>query len=839
MKTKLITYLVSIGMMLLITVIYFKPQIFENKRLYQGDALQFEGMTKQSVDYYKKTKEIAFWNIAMFSGMPNYITGALPSARGQYPSRLLYLFPIITFPESLFTTAVFLNTLLYAFLGILCFGVRPYWAAVGAICFALGTHSIILIEVGHSTKLEAIATSALILGGIHLIFRNKIWWGALATLAGIIRNMQAEHSQITFYLLWVVLIFVGVEIYFLFKQKDLKKIFIPIGLLTLVGALGLLSNLGGILMTNEYGKYTMRGGSELTTVTSDVQGKSQRSAKGLDKDYAFEWSQGIGETFTMLVPFWYGGSSSEKLQKGSQTYQLIERMAGKERMRDLEKNFRLPFYHGDQRFTAGPLYAGAVLVFLFVVGLFILEANYRYWMLGGAIICMMFAWGKNLAWFNYFLFDYFPFFNKFRSVSMALGLTLLIIPIGAFVTLQRLAEIDKFTNELKKKFSYATLGLLGLCVLLWLATAFIDYTTPSDVSTVQSIMGSNNPEGVTAMVNAIQADRQSFARADVLRSFTLIALSAALLYVALLGKLSKQYALIGVSLLAVGDLFFVGKRYLNYDNFVKNPTEQAHTPSAADLKILADTSYYRVFNIQNPFNEANTSYFHKSVGGYSPIKMGRYQDLIERAITPELNRFINDAQSGSLKFDQYHIFNMLNTKYLKYGEQENTVIVNEGCYGAAWFVSNIEKANSPDEEMEKLLTINTRTTAVIDVSKFSVTSTSFQIDSGATVTLLNRENPNKMLYEVNTSVSSFVVFSEVYYPDWQAKIDGKPANLVRVNYILRGLEVPSGKHSIELEFVPFYFYKMETLTKVGGWLAFAFLAFCGVMIWVENKKKNA
>ncbi|MCS7004476.1 MAG: YfhO family protein [Cytophagales bacterium] len=834
MKNSIVAYLVSIGLMLSITLIYFKPQIFNGKRIYQADLRQFEGMTKQAMDYYHKTKQVAFWNVAMFSGMPNYITGVLPSARAEYPSRLIYLFPIITLPESLFAPAVFLHVLMYSFLGLLCFGVRPIWAALGAICFALGTHTIILIEVGHSTKLEAIATSALILGGIHLVFTKKWWLGALAIIIGTIRNMQAEHAQMTFYLFWVVLIFVGVETYFLIKERQFKTAVFSLGISALAGGLGALSNIGGILMTKEYGKYTMRGGSELSESVSSEQ--SNRTADGLEKDYAFEWSQGIGETFTLVVPYWYGGSSSERLQKGLETYQLLERVVGKNRMKEIEKSFRLPFYHGDQRFTAGPLYAGVVLVFLFVLGMFILETRTRYWMLGGALICMMFAWGRNLAWFNYFLFDYVPLFNKFRSVSMALGITLLIIPVGAFITLQKLIDAEKLSDELKKRLIYATTGFLGLFVLLWFATNFIEYSTPSDEATVASIFGNDNKQLIELMVNALYSDRKNLARYDIFRSFVLVALSAGMIYLAFIGKLPRQYAWATVVTLAIGDLFLVGKRYLNYDDFIKNPREQAHTASPADLKILADTSYYRVFNIQNPFNEANTSYFHKSVGGYSPVKMSRYQDLIEKAITPELSRFVEDAQKGNLQFESYYIFNMLNTKYFKYGDRENDVILNPAHYGAAWFVSSLETVGSPNEEMQKLLSINTKTSAVIDTSKFSVSATSFQVDSTASIRLLYRENPNKMVYETNNIFPSFVVFSEVYYPDWQVKVDEKPTKLVRVNYVLRGLELPAGKHLVEMEFVPTYFYKMTLLTKIGGWLAFAFIGFCLFMIVLENKK---
>ena len=796
-KRDLLPHLLAVVVFFVITAAYFSPVLFEGKGLAQNDILQFKGGSKEIQDYRDNEDKQVLWTNSMFSGMPAYLIS-------------------VTFPGNLFQSAtkvlslglphlvsnIFL-TLVCAYILFVVMGMSTWLSIIGAIALAFTSYNIIILEAGHNTKSYAIAYAPLVLAGVIYTFRRNFWIGFALFTVALTLQLLANHMQITYYLMLMIVLYGIVEMVFAVKNNALAGFFKRVGILMVGALLAVGVNFGPLYTTLQYGKYSIRGKSELTPLDSE---KGQGS--GLDRDYAFNWSYGVSETITLLIPDYFGGSSTSELSEKSNTYQALQRMGVPPgQAKDIIK--RMPTYWGDQPFTSGPVYVGAIICMLFVLGLFIADKKIRYWLLAATILSAMLAWGKNFETFNYLMFDYFPGYNKFRAVAMALVIAQIAMPILAVFALYRLLYTSTAPAPvLTKKLLWAVGITGGICVLAILLGGTASFSSSSDQYLAQ--------QGFP--IDAIQDDRASMLRTDAIRSLVFILLAGAVLYFYLRKSINATTAVLGVGLLILVDLWAVDKRYLDGDDFTKNAVQNHFQPTPADQMILQDKDLnYRVYNVQNPFNDARTSYFHKSIGGYHGAKMRRYQDLIERQLS-----------KNNMK-----VLNMLNARYAITGQQDVPVQRIPGALGNAWFVEQVVPVNSPDEEIAALDNFEPATQAVVDVSKFPVQEKQYA-KAGSEIKLTSYD-PDHLVYEANAAQEGLVVFSEIYYKDgWNAYIDGNPAEHIRANYVLRALKVPAGKHKIEFKFEPEAYKLSNTVALISSILVIAVII--GAVVYAVRRK---
>ncbi|WP_051718974.1 YfhO family protein [Hymenobacter sp. IS2118] len=775
--------------------LYFSPIMFEGKSLTQHDITQFQGGAHEAQEYAKAMGREALWTNSMFSGMPTYLISL--HFPGDWSG---YLQSIMTLGLPAVVANLFL-ALLCGYILLVAIGVRPLVAVAGAVALGFSSYNIAILAAGHNTKSIALAYAPLVLAGVLVAYRRDKWLGAALFAVGLTLNVRANHLQITYYLLLLLAIFGIIELVAAIRAGRLPAFLQRTALLGLGAALAVGVSFGRLYTTLEYSKYSNRGRTELTT-PGPGQAPAASAADestGVDRDYAFQYSYGVGETITLLIPNFYGGASSMPLGTDSNLAKAglpQEYLAG------------MPTYWGQQSYTAGPVYMGAVVCFLFVLGLFVVDKRTRYWLLAGTVLSILLAWGKNFETFNYLIFDLLPGYNKFRAVSMALVIAQLAMPILGALALSRVlrprvvvpldptdaqqhpalakavgaakAPLSADATALLPKVLYAGAIAAGICVLAWLASFSFDFSAPID--------GELTKQGFTPeLLGALRADRADLLRGDVWRGLLFIGAALGVLYFYLKGRLNRMPAAALMVFLVLVDLWGVDKRYLGNDKFQSETIAQTFQPSPADQLILRDPDLsYRVLNVQNPFNEAQTSYFHKSIGGYHGAKLRRYQDLIERQIST------NNQQ----------VLNMLNTRYIITGDPKQPVQRNPGALGNAWFVREVKTVSSPDEEMAALSTLNPATEAVVDVSKFADQKAASYDVTGATIRLAGY-TPDELKYSYTSPQPGLVVFSEIYYADgWQAFIDGKPVPHIRANYVLRALPVPAGSHAIEFRFEP-------------------------------------
>ncbi|WP_022825375.1 YfhO family protein [Hymenobacter norwichensis] len=841
-------HLLAVLFFLVLAVLYFSPIVFGGKTLSQHDIVQFNGGAHELQLARAAGKEV-LWTNSMFSGMPTYLIST------RFPGDLsVYLHSIFT----LGLPAVVANLFLALVCGYILFvavGLTPMVSGVGAVALGFTSYNIVILAAGHNTKSLALAYAPLVLAGLIVAFRRNRWLGTALFALGLAMNVRSNHLQITYYLLLLVLVFGIVELVFAFREKRLADFMGRTVLLGLAALLAVGVSFGRLYTTAEYGKYSIRGRSELKTPAPADPGQPAPAAaagddgtggSGLDREYAFSYSYGIGETITLLIPNFYGGASQMKLSDNSATGKALSAL-GVPPVQLADYLAHMPTYWGDQPITSGPVYVGAIVCFLFVLGLLVADRRTRTWLAAGTLLSIVLAWGKNFETFNYLMFDYFPGYNKFRAVSMALVIAQLAMPLLAVLALGRvlrnrvvglaaagasthpsLAALSAKTTvdapetaDLKRKVLLALGVTVGVCVLAFLIGLGADFSAPIDAQLQQ--------QGFP--LDAIRQDRASLLRTDVLRSIVFIALAAGTLWFYLQRKLSAGMAAALVGILTLVDLWGVDKRYLNDDNFQTETVAQGFVPSAADQQILQDKDLsYRVLNLANPFNEAQTSYFHKSIGGYHGAKLRRYQELIERQISR------NNLQ----------VLNMLNARYIiqpaqgpqQEGQQGTPEQVqrNPGALGNAWFVNDIQKVQNPDQEINALTGLNPATTAVVDASKFPLSKTSYSAP-GSTIVLTKYE-PDALTYRATATADAFVVFSEIYYADgWNAYVDGKKVPYVRANYVLRALPLPAGSHTIEFKFEPTEYAIGNTVSLVSSVLLI--LALIGAVVYALRQKPSA
>ena len=787
-------HLAAIAVLLVITIAYFSPAVLDGKVIQQGDMLKADGMGNSQMKQYEETAEpgeFSAWSDAMFGGMP-YVSGY------GNPAPDLPKYKWIESPmKSLgYSDAGMVLVGLLSFYLLMCVMGASWWLALGgAIAFALASYNIIIIEAGHITKAYVIAYMPVTLAGLALLFKKKYLWGAVLSLLGVALSINNSHPQITYYLMLLcIFIYVGF-IVVKAKEKDWKEVGKVTALVVACTILAILPGAKNLYSMWDLSKHSIRGASELTVNPDNSQ---KEVSTGLDKDYAFAWSYGKSELLTLLVPNAYGGGSGGMLDKDSEFYK-----AAKAAGAQVGKEIQAPTYWGDKSFTSGPVYFGAVVCFLFVLGMFVVRNPMKWWLFAGAAFLTLLALGRNLDWFNDFMFHHLPMYNKFRTVEMALVIPGLVAPLIGFWGLKCILDGEVDAKKMKQGLIGALAITGGLSFILWLMPTLL-LSFQSDYDSYYRL-----PEQFYA---ALVADRKALASADALRSLLFILATAALVFWYFKAGNKKMVGTVmsvGVAILVLADLWTVDRRYLNDSNYVRPQKIKEHfTETVADKAILQDKSNFRVLNLNNPFLETNTSYYHHSIGGYHAAKLRRYQELIDHRLQMEIDSIIGAFQTAKTLGDFDRAFaacpslNMLNTRYIIYNP-EQPPLLNQSAYGNAWFVSNVEMVENADAEIAALDRIDPRHTAVVD-KRFASLLQGFtpQADSTASIEL-ESYRPNRLVYLTHAASEQLAVFSEIYYqPGWKATIDGKPAEHLRADWILRAMRIPAGEHEVVFEFRP-------------------------------------
>ncbi len=824
-------YFFAIIFFLLLSYAYF-PSLLEGKRMSQHDVKTFRGGAKEIIDYREETGEEALWTNSMFGGMPAYLISV------RYKTNLIKQFHLLIEAIPRPASQLFL-LLLGAYILFLVLKINPWLSMVGAIAFAFSSYNFIIILAGHNTKVIAIAYAAPLLAGVFMAFRGRRILGAALTGVFLSLQLLANHPQITYYTLFIVLFFGISELYFSVREKNLKDLFITGGVLIVAVVFALLSNYSSLATTMEYSPYSMRTKSELSVDEVD-------KTEGLNLSYATAWSYGIDETLTLLIPGFKGGSSDYNLSKSSDTYNALSR---------LDKNFANNFiehvnmYWGTQSSTSGPVYLGAIIVFLFVLGMFILNHRFKWWILAVSVLAIMLAWGKNFMALTEFFMHNVPGYNKFRTVSMVLVIPQIVIPILSLITLNTVLFKDVEKSRLLRglKWSVGITGGLAFIFLLIPSLAG-NFSSPSDLRMINAISG-NNSEVRQMLTNtllpALESDREAMLRTDAFRSLIFILLSAGLIYLYRIKsqKINEKLLIALFGLLFLADMWPVNKRFLNDSAFEpKSKVKQPYTATPANQAILQSQGLNeRVLNLTtSPFQEAHTSYFHQSLGGYHGAKMRRYQDLLDTHLMDEISMLIGALQSQNpdsidATLKDLNVMNMLNTKFIIINP-EGVPLINTSAMGNSWFVNNVIFAENADDELEKTVEIDIGSTAVTDI-KFSDYFMNKTFKESTTDRIeLKDYLPNKLTYSAYTENEQLAVFSEIYYPKgWEVYIDGEPTEHIRVNYLLRGLMIPPGEHTIIFTFRPDTYYNGEKVSLAGSLVLILLLI---AAIFYEYRKKN-
>ena len=796
---KVLPHLVAVVTFLVINVVYFYPQL-EGKVIQQGDVVSFNGMVKEAVDFNQLTGEDVLWTNAMFGGMPSYQIGGYSATNflPQIKNIIQFKFgdPIGTFNLSMIAMYIL----------CLVLGMSPWLGMIGAIAFTMGTNNFVLWEAGHTNKLQVLASASLIFSAIFMVYRNKQYLlGAIFFAFGMGLSLSLNHVQMTYF------ITIGLSIYFIAKlvQVTQTKTFTPFLKETLIlGIAGLIAlgpSAGTMLPTYEYSKDTMRGEPILKSVSNtDAQTSSETS--GLAWNYATQWSAGVLDVLNIIVPRSAGGSSAEKVGTNSALYKDL-----RSRGANVGADFRAPLYFGSMGSTSGIYYYGAIVCLLFFLGMQNVKGAIKWGLLGAVIFTILLSLGHNFALLNKPMFNYFPLYSKFRAPSSILGVTAIFFAILAILGLHQLIT-SKNRKSMERPLLIAMGIAVGLCLFMgFVGPAIFDFSGQSDARLQQA--GYN--------IDALITDRKTFLRNDALRSLGFILASGGLLFAFLKNKLKEPYLLLGLGALILLDLGTIGKRYLAHDDFsTPNVVEQNFTPRPVDQQIFAaeNINYnptevsaetlkrrgnYRVLDLSiSTFQSSSTSYFHNTVGGYNAAKLQRFQDIIDYHLTK--------GTPG--------VMNMLNAKYII--NQQQQLQQNSNALGNAWFVENIVKVNTPQEEIDALNTINTANDAVVLDQAFDSYIGNFDPQKNGTITLKDY-SPMQLVYESNTTSEQLAVFSEVWYgPDkgWQAYIDDQPVDHVRVNYLLRAVKVPAGQHIITFKFNPTTFKIGKTTTFLSSLL---------------------
>ena len=805
--------IVVIILFAVISFVYFFPAVTEGRVLSQHDAVAGIGAGEESKEYLERTGERTRWTNSIFGGMPTYqmapsyhSTDMLKGVESLYhlylPAYVWYVFVMM----------------LGFYILLRAFDFSVWLASLGAIIWAFSSYFFIIIAAGHIWKFVTLAYIPPTIAGMVLVYRGKYLSGGLLTAIFVALQIVSNHVQMSYYFLFVMLFMAvafGISAY---QKKELPRFFKATGVLVVAGVLGVCINLSNLYHTYEYSKETMRGKSELVKPDTHNQTKS-----GLERDYITQWSYGIGETFSLLVPNVKGGASvplaaNEKaMEKANPMYGSIYNQLGQ--------------YWGEQPGTSGPVYVGAFVMFLFILGLFIVKGPMKWALLAATVLSVLLSWGKNFMGFTDFFLDYIPMYDKFRAVSSILVIAEFTIPLLAMLALKQIIARPQIVKEQARAF-YISFGLTGGVALLFaLAPRFFfpSYVSSMEMQALQSIPA----DQLAPLIANLEEIRVSIFTSDAWRSFFVVAIGTALLWLYGMGKLKAKLTIGVLLLLCLVEMWDVNKRYLYDAQFVPQTARtEGFRPTDTDRAILEDkTLDYRVLNLaSNTFNENNTSYWHKSIGGYHAAKLRRYQEMIEEHISPEMSNLfkaVSEAGGDMAKVDAsaFPVLNMLNTRYFIFPLQggETMPLQNPYTLGNAWFVDEVQYVNNANEEIDALHKVAPAKVAVVDKKFAELVKQTAAPDSLSSVTLVAYE-PNDLKYEVDSEKGGVVVFSEIYYPGWQAYIDGVEAPHGRADYILRAMNVPAGKHTVEFKFDPKSLHTTETIAFIAlGLLAVAVL----------------
>ena len=869
---KILTHVGIIIICLVVAIAYFSPAL-KGKVISQGDIMNSQAMSYEQDQYRNSTGEYTHWTPGMFSGMPSYQISVEPQQSVFTTLKHVLIMRDLGWERNI---AILFLYLLGFYICLVAMGVNPWISLIGAIAFGLGSYNIIIVEAGHITKAWAISMMAPILAGMVLAFKRKYVWGGILFTLALGLQITFNHIQITYYTVLMAGILGVVYFIFAIKEKTLKQFLIGVGVLVIGSVLVLATNSRHLIVNQEYAKYTMRGGSEISVTPEDLykdgEPKSIAGEKsGLNIDYAYNWSYGKDETFTIMIPGFYGGGSGEKVSHDSEFY----------------KNFRsehAPLYWGDQPFTSGPVYFGAIIVFLFVFGLFVVKGPERWWLLIATFLAILMSWGKNITYensifiivlllaliliytifivkglkkkliigiissivlilvailislpipepkqsFNGFLFNNLPYYNKFRTPSMSLVIANVAMVMMAMLALKAVFDKKNDTPADQRSLNralYISAGITGgLCLLFALFASSFSYSGLSDQEMAKQY--GNNWQYI---FNALVEDRKALLRGDSFRSFALIALAGVMIWLFINKKIKKAWPVVAVvAALVVFDLWGVDKRYLNDDNFVSK-NQFALFPTQDDMAIdqaaaeVGDKDYRVLDMVHNTFNDAKPSAFHHQIGGYHAAKLRRYQDLIDFYISRHINM---------------NVLNMLNARYFV---TPNGIERNMYALGNAWFVDATQFVNNPNEEIIALNKFNPADTAIVGADfAEKVQGKELSRDSNSTIEMLHQTpyNPDYVAYKTHTTKDQLAVFSEIYYaPDWRAYIDGQPAEYLRVNYILRAMVVPAGDHTIEFRNEAPTQHKWDKVTLASS-IVLVVVIIGAIALWVIQRRKE-
>ena len=821
MKTlkKCLPDLLAVVVFAIISFAYFFPADFEGRILYQHDTSAGRGAGQEALEYYQSTGERTRWSNSTFGGMPTYQTA--PS----YDSTDLLSQAVKAYhlwlPDNVWYVFVYL---LGFYILLRAFNFRQALAVLGAIIWAFSSYFFIIIAAGHIWKVWALAYLPPMIAGIVLAYRGKYFWGLVVTAIFTAFEVNANHVQMTYYYLFIIAFMIVAFFVQALKEKQLARFFKASAACAVAAALGICINLSSLYHTYEYSKESMRGKSELVKANNGNQTDS-----GLERDYITQWSYGIGETWSLLIPNVKGGASvpiaaNEKaMQKADPMYYQLYGSIGQ--------------YWGEQPGTSGPVYVGAFVLMLFILGLFIVEGPMKWALLAATILSVLLSWGRNFMGLTDFFIDYFPMYSKFRTVASILVIAEFTIPLLAMMALKKIVDEPELLKK-KIKYLYASFALTGgACLLFAIAPTFFfsDFVSSAEMEQLRQFPA----DQLNPLLANLREVRQSIFTADAWRSFLIILMGTLMLLLYQARKLEAKWMVGIITVICLVDMWTVNKRYLYDEMFVSKSVKEMPQPlTPTDEQILQDKSLdYRVLNFaSNTFNENETSFYHKSVGGYHAAKLRRYQEMIEEHIAPEMQAAMNAIVEKSGDMQQvagdsiFPVINMLNTKYFIMPMQggETTPLTNPYAFGNAWWVDNVKYVDNANQEIEQVGKVDLHKVAVADKQFEKVLGQSAAHDSTDVVSITAYQ-PNNLKYTAESKNGGLLVFSEIYYPGWTATVDGKPAELGRVNYILRALPLTPGKHEVVLDFHPASVKTTETVAYVAGGLLLLLIVAGGVM----------
>jgi len=813
MKTGLkafFTHFFVASFFVVVALAYFNP-VLQGKVISQHDIKMFVGMAKEQNDFRRLNKgQEPYWTNSAFGGMPTYQLGA------YYPHD--YVKKLDTLIRFLPRPADYLFLYFIGFYILLCCMKVDYrLAIVGALAFGFSTYLIIIFGAGHNAKAHAMAYLPMLLGGILLVFRKKYLWGFVLTAIAMALEIRANHYQMTYYFMLLVLILGVVYLVDAIRKKYLKHFFVSVGILLIAVTLGIAANATGLMATKEYADWSTRGPSRLT-LTPD--GSLKEKSTGLDKEYITQWSYGVTESLNLFVPRLFGGASTENLGEDSKTYDfLIDQ--GLQKTRALDFSSQIPTYWGNQPITSGPAYIGAVIFFLFMLGLFLVQKKAKWWLLGGVLMSLFLSWGKNFSLLTDFMIDYFPLYNKFRAVSSIQVILELCAPVLAILALVALFNPSIEKSKKLKAFKIAFFSVVGVCVLLLVFKGTFSFEGPND-RMLKSGYGDE-------LYSLIKLDRKAMYSNDLFRTLIFIILAAIPLWFFLQEKLKQNLVIIILGALIVFDLVGVNLRYVNNNNFVSKRTmNQPFREAAFDKEIKADKSIYRVWDQSDGIaGGGRTSYFHQTISGYHAAKPAGMQDLFDYQL-----------MNGNME-----ILSMLNVKYIIQQDEEGRSYpaTNPEANGNAWFISELKKVSNADDEIKGLVGLASKSQAIVNIEDFKGNNRfAFRKDSTSSISLEDYK-PNHLTYSSRNPFSGVAVFSEMYYAHgWNAYIDGLPQDHFRVNYALRALRIPEGKHTIEFKFEPEVVKTGSKITLASSIiLGLVVLSGIGFSFWRSKKEEEA